>query len=97
MIKHIVLVRFKPDTPRAEIERIITGLRGLPGQIHEIRGYEVGEDVVRSPRSYDLAVVGRYDDLDALKRYQEHPAHVPLAAALRAAAEQMVSVDFVEM
>ncbi len=96
MIKHIVLVRFKPGTERQEIERIIQGLRGLPGIIPEMRGYEVGEDVAHSPRSFDAAVVGRYDDLDALKRYQEHPAHVPLAAALRAVAEQMVSVDFVE-
>ncbi len=96
MIKHIVLVRFKAGTERAEIERIITGLRGLPGRIPEIRGYEVGEDVVHSPRSFDLAVIGRYEDLDALKRYQDHPAHVPLATALRAAAEQMVAVDFVE-
>ncbi len=96
MIKHIVLVKFRPGTAREEIERIITGLRGLPGQIPEILGYEVGEDVVRSPRSFDLAVVGRYDDLDALKRYQEHPAHVPIANALRAASEQMVAIDFVE-
>ncbi len=96
MIKHIVLVRFKAGTERKEIERIIDGLRGLPGIIPEIRDYEVGEDVVRSPRSFDLAVIGRYDDLEALKRYQDHPAHVPLATSLRAAAEQMVAVDLME-
>ncbi len=96
MIKHIVLVKFKQGTPRSEIEKIIEGLRGLPGRIPEIRGYEVGEDVVHSPRSFDLAIIGRYDDLDALKRYQDHPAHVPIATALRAVSEQMVAVDFVE-
>ncbi len=96
MLKHILLVKFKPGTPREEIERIIAGLRGLPERIPEIRAYEVGEDILHLARSFDLAVVGRYDDVAALKRYQEHPEHVPFANALRANADQMVSVDFEE-
>src|SRR5512140_1161695 len=84
MLKHIVLVKWKPDTARDEIERLIAGLRALPGHIPEIRGYEVGEDVVHAARSFDLALIGQYDDLEALQRYQAHPLHVPLGAGLAA-------------
>ncbi len=94
MLTHIVLVKCKPDVPRGEIDRIVAALRELPSRIPEIRGYEVGEDLVHSPRSFDLALVARYDDLAALKRYQEHPAHVPVTRALASMAAQMVSVDF---
>ncbi|MGB8644379.1 MAG: Dabb family protein [Anaerolineae bacterium] len=94
MLTHLVMVKFKSETPRAEIERIIAGLRSLPGRIPEIRRYELGEDIVHSERSFDFGLVGQYDDLAALKRYQEHPDHAPLGAALRASAERMVAVDF---
>ncbi len=94
MLTHIVLAKFKPGTPQAEIDRIVAGLRGLPARIPEIRSYELGPDIVHSERSFDFGLVGHYDDLAALKRYQEHPEHVPLAAALRANAERMIAVDF---
>ena len=94
MLTHIVLVKCKPGTPEAELERLLEGLRGLPPKIAEIRGYEVGRDMLHLPRSFDAALIGRFDDLDALKRYQAHPEHVPLADGLRAIAEQMVAVDW---
>ncbi len=94
MLTHIVMVKIKPGAEREKVDRVISDLRGLPGRIPEIRGFEVGEDIVHSPRSFDFALVARFDDLAALKRYQQHPDHVPVAAALQALAGQMASVDF---
>ncbi|MGE5140139.1 MAG: Dabb family protein [Rudaea sp.] len=94
MLTHIVVVKLKPGTEREKAERVVADLRGLRGRIPEIREFQVGEDVIHSPRSFDYALVARFDDVAALKRYQQHPDHVPVAAALQAMAEQMVSVDF---
>lgn len=94
MLKHIVLIKFKPETPRAEIEKIIQGLQGLPKHISEIRAYEVEEDVVHTPRSFDLAIVGLFDDVASLKRYQAHPKHQLVLAALNANATQIVTADY---
>ncbi|MGE5138113.1 MAG: Dabb family protein [Rudaea sp.] len=96
MLTHVVLIKFKPGTPHAEIERLLDGLRTLPGEIPEIRGYELGEDVVHAGRSFDAGLIARFDDLEGLKRYQAHPKHVPLGGGLQAIAEQMIAVDWVD-
>ncbi len=94
MLKHIVLNKFKPDVPRAEIDQIVEGLRALPARIDVIRSYEVAEDQVREARSFDLAIVGLFDDMETLKRYQVHPEHVAVATRLRAATQQQAIVDY---
>lgn len=94
MIKHIVFLKFKPEVGARQRQEIIEELRALPKQIDVIREYEVGEDVLRSARSWDAAVVGTYDSLEALKTYSDHPAHVAVVQKIRAISEGAASVDF---
>jgi hypothetical protein len=94
MIKHIVFLKFKPEATAAERREVIEDLRALPAQIDVIREYEVGEDVLKSPRSWDAALVGTYDSLEALKIYSDHPAHVAVVQKIRAISEGAASVDF---
>jgi len=94
MIKHVVFLKFKTDATEAMIAEIEAGLGGLPGIIPEIRYYDFGRDVMRSPRSYDFALVSLFDDLEALKRYSGHPDHQAVLQKILAAAENIVAVDF---
>jgi Stress responsive A/B Barrel Domain len=94
MIRHIVMFRFKTETSEAEREAFHAMLRGLPGQIDEIAAFESGRDIVRRPRSFDLALVASYADLTALDRYTDHPAHLPVIERSRQICEQVVSVDY---
>lgn len=94
MIKHLVLFKFKPETSAAQRRAVIDDLRALPKQIEVIRDYEAGEDVLRSPRSWDAGLVGTYDSLDALKTYNEHAAHQAVVQKLRAISFEVASVDF---
>ena len=94
MIKHIVFLKFRPDAGADQRQKIIDELRALPAQIDVIREYEVGEDVLKSPRSWDVALIGTYDSLEALKTYNEHPAHVAVVQKIRAISEGAASVDF---
>ena len=94
MIKHIVFLKFKPEATAQQRRAVIEELRALPKQIEVIRQYEVGEDVLRSARSWDAALVGTYDSLDALKTYNDHPAHVAVVQNIRAISEAVASVDF---
>jgi hypothetical protein len=95
MIKHVVFFKFKPDISAAEREAGISGLRGLPDKIDFIRTFELGEDVLRLPRSWDLVLVATYDDLDALQAYATHPDHVPVAELLKVLCDGIGSVDYV--
>jgi hypothetical protein len=95
MIKHVVFFKFKPDISAAEREAAISGLRGLPDKIDLIRAFELGEDVLRLPRSWDVVLIATFDDLDALQTYATHPDHVPVAELLKALCTDVGSVDYV--
>ena len=96
MITHLVCFKFKPDTPAADIEALAEGLGRLPAQIEEILEYRFGPDVIQSARSYDFGLVSRFEDLEALKRYQVHPEHQKVIAHVQAMTSSVVAVDFTE-
>jgi len=94
VIRHLVLFRFKADTPQSDREAFLEMLRALPAKISEIVEFEAGFDVVRAPRSFDLALVAVYADLAALDRYARHEHHLPVVARSKEICEQVVSVDY---
>lgn len=96
MLTHVVLFRFKPETTAAQTAQLEAGLKGLPAVIDDIREFRVGRDVVRSERSYDLALVSAFDDLAAMQRYQVHPAHQEVVALVKTLCAGVVAVDFNE-
>jgi hypothetical protein len=96
MLTHVVLFKFKDETSAEQAARLETGLKGLPAVIAEIREFRVGRDIVRSERSYDLALVSAFDDLAAMQRYQAHPAHQEVVALVKAICSGVVAVDFTE-
>lgn len=96
MLTHVVSFKFKPETTAEQAAQLEAGLRGLPAVISEIREFRVGRDVVRSERSYDLALVSGFDDLAAMQRYQVHPAHQEVVALVKALCAGVVAVDFNE-
>ena len=55
---------------------------------------KVGEDIVRSPRSYDTGLMIMFRDRAALDAYQKDPNHVPVAQLGVSLSEHIVAVDF---
>jgi hypothetical protein len=94
MLNHVVLMKFKPDVSEQDIRDLEAALDGLSNRIMEIKMYEFGRDVLQSERSYDFALVSLFANLPALKRYQEHPDHLPVAAKIRSMCASLVTVDF---
>ena len=94
MIRHIVMFHFKPGTPEADREAFLEMLRALPSKISEILGFEAGRDVIRAPRSFDMALVASYADLAALDRYTKHEHHLPVIERAKEICEQVAAVDY---
>lgn len=94
MITHIVL--FKLHERNGEnIDRAATMLNSMAGKIPQLRHLEVGTDVVRSDRSYDLALVTKFDSLEDLQAYQVHPYHAgEVVPHVRSVSESIVTVDY---
>jgi hypothetical protein len=91
MIRHVVLVRWKPGYDPSEW---LTRVRALPEQIPVLRALSAGPDVLGAARSYDAAIVADFDRIEDVAVYTDHPAHRPLIAMSGAGAEHIVSVDF---
>ncbi|MEF2965582.1 Dabb family protein [Paenibacillus sp. M1] len=93
MIKHIVLFKLK-DASTENIADAAEVLRGLKGKVEQLRELEVGIDVVKSARSYDIALVATFDSLEDLEGYQVHPGHQKVIEYMNRVRESSVAVDF---
>ncbi len=94
MISHIVL--FKLADPTAEnLAATRDKLLSMGGKIDLLRHLEAGVDVVRSERSYDIALTTRFDSLEDLQAYQIHPYHAGVVIPhIKAVCSSIVAVDY---
>lgn len=94
MITHIVL--FKLANPAAEnLAATRAKLLSMAGKIDLLRSLEVGVDVIRSERSYDIALTTRFDSLEDLQAYQVHPYHAgEVIPHMKAVCSSIVAVDY---
>ncbi len=76
MIRHVVLIEWKPDTTLADIAHVAAGLLELPAIISSIRTYSVGSDLALGDGRADFAVVADFDDAEGWRAYDTHAAHI---------------------
>lgn len=93
MITHIVLFKLLDQSP-SNIGKTRDVLMGMKGKIPQLRHLEVGVDVLHTQRSYDLALVTKFDSLEDLQAYQTHPVHIEVANHIASVRESAVSVDY---
>lgn len=94
MIVHIVL--FKLNQPTAENSNAVKDmLLSMNGKLPMLRQLEVGADVVRSERSYDVALYSKFDTLADLQAYQVHPYHAETVIPfMKANCAAIVAADY---
>lgn len=93
MLTHVVFFKLVDQSPdgAAEVRDRILALRD---QIPQLRHLEAGVDVVRSDRSWDVALLARFDGRADLDAYAAHPAHVAFATWLAPRRERSCVVDY---
>ncbi len=93
MITHIVFFKLKDRSPES-IEQARAVLAAMEGNVPMLRDLEVGVDVLKTERSYDIALVTRFDSLADLDAYQKHPYHVEVANYMAGVRDSAVAVDY---
>jgi hypothetical protein len=94
VIHHTVLFRWKPTTSPETQCQLAGKLLALKGEIPEINTIATG--VNKDPDSvkeWPFVLEVQVDDLDALKRYTDHPAHQAVVKELREAREARLAID----
>jgi len=93
MLLHLVCFKYKAEVDaatRAQHRQRLGALKDLEGVVD----LKVGEDVVRSPRSYDTGLAITFLDRAALDAYQKNARHVPVAQLGVSLSDHIVAVDF---
>lgn len=75
MFTHIVLFKAKEPT-KENLQFLEKTFLSMNGNIKELKQLEVGIDVIRSERSYDIAIITRFDSKEDYLAYDVNEFHV---------------------
>jgi hypothetical protein len=68
----------------------------MEGKIPVLKHIEVGTDVLHLERSYDIALITKFDSLEDLKAYDTHPLHEEVKVYMKSVLDgTSVCVDFI--
>jgi len=81
-------------TDRADAPEAKRRLEELVGQVPALRTMRVDLDTVGAPGSAHLCLTTTHDSVDALRAYQDDPAHVALLGWLRPRLAGRAAVDY---
>lgn len=96
MLVHIVMFQFKEENKEANMARVKAMLEALPQKIDTLKSMEVGIDVSRSERSFDMVLVSMFDDQEGLDVYAPHPAHQEVVSVIKEVTLLSKVVDYIQ-
>jgi len=94
MLQHYVLMKYQKGTSDEHIAEFCRRMLALRNSIAGIEHLEIGRDVLRDARSWDLILIMRFVSVAALRGYQQHPEHQALMAFNQPFVANVASVDF---
>ena len=88
MIRHIVLIRFRPEITEATIAGIFADLHAIKAKLPGVLAITAGrsDSPEQMERGYMHGFVADFADWAASAAYQDHPDHKRIGAALVGAA-----------
>jgi hypothetical protein len=96
MLVHIVMFQFKEENKAANLAHVKGLLEALPEKIETLKSMEVGIDISRSERSFDLVLVSSFEDQEGLNVYAVHPAHLDVVNVIKEVTLFSKVVDYIQ-
>jgi hypothetical protein len=93
MFHHVVFFKVKQGS-RANAELVRDALESMRGKIEALKHLEIGVDLLRTDRSWDVCLITRFDSRADMEAYLVHPAHKAAVAMLNEARESTCAVDW---
>ena len=94
MLQHYVLIRYEKSVSEEHIQEFCRRMLALRTSIAGIDHLEIGRDILRDARSWDLILIMRFASVAALRSYQQHPEHQKVMAFNQPFVAEVASVDF---
>jgi hypothetical protein len=88
------LFKLKDRSPES-VQATKQVLANMEGKIPVLQHIEVGTDVLHLERSYDIALITKFNTLEDINVYDEHPLHIEVKAHMKQVLDgTSVCVDF---
>lgn len=95
MIKHMVMLKKKPETDEATVQAIMSRLEDLYGQIHGLMGIRCYRALPSErPVVWTFLLDSTLADADALAAYLAHPAHTAVNEWMSPFLESRAVIDY---
>jgi hypothetical protein len=102
VIAHIVLLQPRADLTEAQRQDALATLSKAAADVPEIRGFRIGRRIKHGLPGYEqsmtldleYALIIELDDVDALRRYLEAPAHMALGKLFYSATSAALAYDY---
>ena len=94
MLVHIVMFQFKEEDKEANLARVKVMLEALPSSIESLKRMEVGIDMSKSERSFDLVLTSVFEDQAGLSAYAIHPTHLEVVSVIKEVTSLSKVVDY---
>mgnify|MGYP000262277150 CR=1 FL=1 len=102
MIAHIVLLQPRADLSAADRQQAVAALERAAGDVPEIRRFRLGRRVKHGlpgyeqlmPHDFEFALIIEVDDVAALTRYLQAPAHAALGDLFYSATSAALAYDY---
>lgn len=96
MLRHYVFIRYAAGTSEEHVAEFCRRMLALREQIPAIGSLEIGRDMLHEARSWDVMLIMRFDSVEALRSYQQHPLHVSLMQFNQPHVADVGAIDFME-
>ncbi len=94
-VQHVVLFEFPEDLTAEDAAELRGQIRSWPGEIGGINLLRLGSDLTgERTKGHQYLLFMEFDDLPALKRYQQHPVHQRFAAWTREHRSATLAFDY---
>jgi Stress responsive A/B Barrel Domain len=80
MLRHVVLFSWTDAADQARREETVAALRRLPEEVGGMTAFAVGPDAGLREGNAHTALVADFPDVEAWRRYAEHPVHLQVIA-----------------
>ncbi len=94
MLKHFVFLRYSASVPQDHVDEFCERMHAIASQLPEVITLEIGRDILREARSWDLMLAMEFHDVASLRKYQQHPSHLEVMSFNQPYVAEVGSVDF---
>jgi hypothetical protein len=95
-LRHVVLVQFKDDATKEQIQEVVTAFGAMRKKIDAIAGFEWGTDVSveNLAQGFTHCFIVTFKDAKARDAYLPHPVHEEFKKLALPRVEKVMVVDF---